>query len=151
MIRPLAARMQGSGFDRADIDLMAGVEAVRQKLGDVFAPVEELADISIVPRRAFIAREDVGLARSIAVGLLIYIGATAGVLGQQRVSVAAAFEEMLPSLPRENHIVVEIWTPFRLRNLERGMHDVAAHYRSPAKMLPFGRQSVLTGAALSRA
>jgi hypothetical protein len=45
-----------AGFDRADIDLMASVEAVRQKLGGIYAPAEELADVPDVPRRAFTTR-----------------------------------------------------------------------------------------------
>ena len=50
-----------AGFDRADIDLMAGLDAVREKLGGVYVPVEELPDVPHVPRRAFIAREDVAV------------------------------------------------------------------------------------------
>ena len=33
-----------SGFDRADIDIMAGADAIVEKLGGIYAPTEELAD-----------------------------------------------------------------------------------------------------------
>jgi hypothetical protein len=45
-----------ASFDRADIDLMASWDAVRQKLGDVYVPATELADVARVPRRAFVFR-----------------------------------------------------------------------------------------------
>lgn len=48
-----------AGFDRADIDLMASAQAVREKLGGAYVAVEELADVSDVPRKSFVAREDV--------------------------------------------------------------------------------------------
>jgi hypothetical protein len=70
-----------AGFDRADIDLMASIEAVREKLGDVYAPMEELADVPDVPRQAFIAREDVTLPLAGTAGILTYFGATAAALG----------------------------------------------------------------------
>jgi hypothetical protein len=70
-----------AGFDRADIDLMASVEAVRQKLGGIYAPAEELADVPDVPRRAFTTREDVVIPLANVAGILTYIGATAAALG----------------------------------------------------------------------
>jgi hypothetical protein len=70
-----------AGFDRADIDLMASWDAVRQKLGDVYAPATELADIPRVPRRAFIARADAAGVFAVTLGLLTFIGATAAALG----------------------------------------------------------------------
>lgn len=67
-----------AGFDRADIDLMAGVEALRERLGDVYVPAEELADVPDVPRRAFVARDEARGALAAAVGMLGSIGALAG-------------------------------------------------------------------------
>jgi hypothetical protein len=69
------------GFDRANIDIMASVDTVQKKLGEVYVAVEELPDLSQVPRRAFIAREDSTLITGIVAGLLTYIGATAAALG----------------------------------------------------------------------
>src|SRR5260221_12965763 len=69
-----------AGIDRADIDLMADFKAVREKLGGVYIPVEELPDVPQAPREAFFAREDVVVPLTHAAGMLAFIG----------VSVAAA-------------------------------------------------------------
>jgi hypothetical protein len=70
-----------TGFDRADIDLMASADVILERLGGMYAPVEELADVSQVPRRAFVAREDTTLTAAGAIGILTFIGATAAALG----------------------------------------------------------------------
>jgi hypothetical protein len=64
-----------SGFDRADIDLVAGDEA-RERLG-VRIPLEELPDVPGVPRRPLIAREDLTQVLALVLGILIFIGAAA--------------------------------------------------------------------------
>ena len=69
-----------AGFDRADIDLMAGIDAVRQKLGTVYVAAEELADVPDAPRKAFMAKEMTG-ALAGAAGILSFIGATAAAFG----------------------------------------------------------------------
>jgi hypothetical protein len=70
-----------AGFDRADIDLMGSIDAVREKLGDIYIPAEELADLPGAPRRAIIARDEARSALAAAVGLLSSIGALAGAFG----------------------------------------------------------------------
>lgn len=70
-----------AGFDRVDIDIMASVDAVREKLGDVYVAPEELPDLPEVPRRAYVAREDVTVPVANIAGILTYIGATAAALG----------------------------------------------------------------------
>jgi hypothetical protein len=70
-----------AGFDRGDIDLVAGPEAVAGKLGGLYAPAHELADVPDTPRRAFIAREDVTVPLAGVAGILTYVGATAAALG----------------------------------------------------------------------
>jgi hypothetical protein len=70
-----------AGFDRADIDLMAGIDAVRQRLGTVYVPAEDLADVPDAPRQAFVAREDMTGALTGAAGILSFIGATAAAFG----------------------------------------------------------------------
>jgi hypothetical protein len=70
-----------AGFDRADIDLMAGVDAVEKRLGAIYAPAPELADVPQVPRRAFVAREDKIIPLSGVAAILCYIGATAAAFG----------------------------------------------------------------------
>ncbi|WP_247881695.1 hypothetical protein [Azospirillum argentinense] len=56
------------GFDRADIGLMALPDTIREKLGGVYAPAEELADVPDVPRRAYIAHEDVATTTALVAG-----------------------------------------------------------------------------------
>ena len=70
-----------AGFDRADIDLMAGLDAVVEKLGGIYAPAQELADVPEAPRRAFLAREDVTIPLVGAAGILTYVGAIAAAFG----------------------------------------------------------------------
>jgi len=41
-----------AGVDRADIDLMADLRTVREKLGGVYVPLEELRDVPQAPRQA---------------------------------------------------------------------------------------------------
>jgi hypothetical protein len=47
------------GFDRADVDVVAGLDEIRKRLGAPYVASEELADVPRTPRRPFIAREDV--------------------------------------------------------------------------------------------
>jgi hypothetical protein len=81
---PLEAAVEAlllAGFDRADIDLMAGIDAVRQRLGTVYVPAEDLADVPDAPRQAFVAREDMTGTLAGAAGILSFIGATAATFG----------------------------------------------------------------------
>jgi hypothetical protein len=70
-----------AGFDRADIDVMADVETIRKRFGTMFIPLEEFADVPGAPRRAFIHRDDISTARSMAFSVLFYVGATVAALG----------------------------------------------------------------------
>jgi hypothetical protein len=70
-----------NGFDRADIDLMASADAVREKLGEDYVAPEKLAEAPPTLRREFVAREDrTSLVAGMA-GMLSYIGATASAVG----------------------------------------------------------------------
>jgi hypothetical protein len=60
---------------------MAGIDAVRQRLGAVYVPAEDLADVPEAPRQAFVAREDMTGALAGAAGILSFIGATAAAFG----------------------------------------------------------------------
>jgi hypothetical protein len=64
-----------AGFDRADIDIMGDVEAVRRRLGALYVPPEEIADVPGAPRRAYIARDDIATATAGVAGMLFYLGA----------------------------------------------------------------------------
>jgi hypothetical protein len=70
-----------SGFDRADIDIMADESTILNRFGHMFIPVEELADVPGAPRRAFIRADDVSMVRAQAFGVLFYVGAVAAALG----------------------------------------------------------------------
>jgi hypothetical protein len=85
-----------AGFDRADVDLMADVETIQEKLGGMFVPADEIADMPGAPRKAYVAREDLVIPIAGATGILFYLGATAMALsvvasgGTLAAAVAAA-------------------------------------------------------------
>jgi hypothetical protein len=64
-----------AGFDRADIDIMGDVETVWRRLGALYVPPEEIADVPGSPRRAYIARDDIATATAGVAGMLFYVGA----------------------------------------------------------------------------
>lgn len=66
-----------SGFDRAEISLLAGEHAVEQKLGHVYQKVTELEDDQAVPRTAYVSTESLGDAQGGLIGGLVYVGAVA--------------------------------------------------------------------------
>ncbi|MDB5396245.1 MAG: hypothetical protein JWM91_3751 [Rhodospirillales bacterium] len=66
-----------AGFDRADIDLMASPDAVREKLGGIYVAAEELPDIPGVPRQAYVARDDAAGTLAVVAGTLGSVAATA--------------------------------------------------------------------------
>ncbi|MCC2663290.1 MAG: hypothetical protein K0S35_1212, partial [Geminicoccaceae bacterium] len=43
-----------AGFDRSELSLLAGEQAVEQKLGHAYQKVQELEDDAAVPRAAFV-------------------------------------------------------------------------------------------------
>jgi hypothetical protein len=52
--------LQLVGFDRAEIDRMASIDKVREKIGNVIVASEELADVPLVPRQAVVLARDIG-------------------------------------------------------------------------------------------
>ena len=48
------------GFDRAEIDRMASIDKVREKIGNVIVASEELADVPLVPRQPVVLARDIG-------------------------------------------------------------------------------------------
>jgi len=64
-----------SGFDRADLSLLAGQEAVDRKLGPPYRKVAELEDDRRVPRAAYVSVESLGDAKGGLIGGLGYVGA----------------------------------------------------------------------------
>lgn len=85
-----------SGFNRADLSLLAGEEAITQKLGHAYHDVRELEDNPNVPSVAYVPKETIGDAQGAVIGAPMYlIGVTAaGVVaaagGPLTISIAAA-------------------------------------------------------------
>ena len=74
--------LESSGFDRADLSLVAGVQAVEEKLGHAYTRVEELEDDPKVPTVAYIPNESIGEAEGALIGAPMFIAAatTAGIM-----------------------------------------------------------------------
>lgn len=67
-----------SGFDRAEISLLASEEAVLKKLDHVYRKVSELEDDDKAVRVAYVSKEDYGAAEGGLISGLVYVGALAG-------------------------------------------------------------------------
>jgi hypothetical protein len=66
-----------SGFDRADLSLVAGEDAVRDKLGHLYERVNEIEDDPDAPRSVYVSTEARGDAEGGVIGGLMYVGAVA--------------------------------------------------------------------------
>ena len=71
--------LMSSGFDRAELSLLAGEKAVEEKLGHAYQKVQELEDNPSVPRAAYVGDHSLAEARTGVIGGLAYIGAMAAV------------------------------------------------------------------------
>lgn len=69
--------LTSSGFDRADLSLLASEAAVQQKLGHAYHRLGELEGDVSVPRAAYADDHSIAEARTGAIGGLAYIGAVA--------------------------------------------------------------------------
>jgi hypothetical protein len=69
-----ADELLSSGFDQADLSLLAGEHAVEEKLGHRYRKVEEIEDEAGVPRTAYIATEAMGDAEGALIGGLTFVG-----------------------------------------------------------------------------
>jgi len=69
--------LTSSGFDRADMSLLANQETVEQKLGHAYHRVGEVKGDDSVPRAAYADDHSIAEARTGAIGGLAYIGAVA--------------------------------------------------------------------------
>lgn len=69
--------LMSSGFDRAELSLLASEDTVEEKLGHHYEKVRDLEDDSKVPRAAYVSTESIGDAEGGLVGGLMYVGATA--------------------------------------------------------------------------
>ena len=85
------------GFDRADVDVVAGIDEIYKKLGVPYVAPEELADVPRVPRRPLVVGEDVtvftvviaGTLGAIAAGATVYLMSFSDA-GSAEIVVAAA-------------------------------------------------------------
>ncbi|MEM7021557.1 MAG: hypothetical protein AAF637_03090 [Pseudomonadota bacterium] len=73
------AELLRSGFDRADISLLASQHAVEEKLGHAYTKVSEVEDDNAVPRAAYAGDPSLTEAKTGAIGGLAYIGAMAAI------------------------------------------------------------------------
>jgi hypothetical protein len=64
-----------SGFDRAELSLLASEAAVKEKLGHRYQKVRELEDDANVPAAAYVSPESIGDAEGATIGALVYVGA----------------------------------------------------------------------------
>lgn len=69
--------LQSSGFNRAEISLLAEEAAVEGKLGHRYKKVQDLEDDPDAPRTAFVSTETMGDAEGGLIGVLMYVGAMA--------------------------------------------------------------------------
>lgn len=67
--------LMGSGFDRAELSLLASEDAVKAKLGHLYRKASELEDDAVTPRAAYVSTEAVGDAQGAVIGGLMYVGA----------------------------------------------------------------------------
>ena len=68
-----------SGFDRAELSLLASEDAVATKLGGYYRAADEMADDPAVPRSFFVSSAAIGDAEGGLIGGLAYLGATIAV------------------------------------------------------------------------
>jgi hypothetical protein len=69
--------LTSSGFDRAELNLLAGDWAIEDKLGHNYQKVQELEDDASVPRAAFVGTHSLAEGKTSMIGGLAYIGAVA--------------------------------------------------------------------------
>lgn len=69
--------LMSSGFDRAELSLLASERVVDEKLGHKYEKVVELEDEATVPRQCYVSTESVGDAEGGLIGGLLYVGALA--------------------------------------------------------------------------
>ena len=66
-----------SGFDRAELSLVAGAETVTDELGHMYEKVADAEDDASIPRAAFVSSHSFSEAEGALVSTLFYVGAVA--------------------------------------------------------------------------
>jgi len=91
------AELQSSGFDRAEISLLAGNHAIEEKLGHLYTRTEDIEDDPDVPSVAYISSESIGDAEGALIGTPMYIAAVtaAGIMTAAGGPLAATIAAIL--------------------------------------------------------
>jgi hypothetical protein len=63
-----------SGFDRAELSLLASESTVDEKLGHKYKKVAEIEDDATVPRTRYVSPESIGEAKAALIGGLVFVG-----------------------------------------------------------------------------
>jgi hypothetical protein len=69
--------LQSHGVMRHEISVLAGEEAIRDKLGHSYRRVENAEDDPMAPRTLFVSTEEIREAKAVAVGIPLFVAATA--------------------------------------------------------------------------
>jgi len=69
--------LMSSGFDRAELSLLASEHVVEEQLGHRYEKVADYEDNAEIPRTCYVSPESVGAAQSGLIGGLMYVGAVA--------------------------------------------------------------------------
>jgi hypothetical protein len=77
MLQEAIDDLMSSGFDRAELSLLAAEHTVEEKLGHKYQKVAELEDSTIAPRCCYVSTESIGDAQGGLIGGLLYVGAVA--------------------------------------------------------------------------
>jgi len=82
-----------SGFNRAELSLLAAEDAVEKKLGHAYTKVQSLEDDLTVPRAVYVSDASMGAAEGALIGTPLYVAAVAaaGTVLVSGGTIAAAF------------------------------------------------------------
>jgi len=75
LLESMVGELTSAGFDKSDIDLMASREAVRDKLGRVYAEPIQLAEVPDLPRRKIVTPDEEATITAVVFGTLVAVGA----------------------------------------------------------------------------
>jgi hypothetical protein len=72
-----ASELLASGFEHAQLSLLAGEKAIVEKLGHKYEKVEELEDNTDIPRTAYRSKESFDVAKGVLLGSFVSVGTVA--------------------------------------------------------------------------
>jgi hypothetical protein len=77
-------QLEMSGFDRAEISVLASDKTVRDRLGRLYGSVAEIVDDPRAPRAAFVSKDSRVEGQTAVIGAPLFIGGIAGGLDRAR-------------------------------------------------------------------